>query len=97
MNFTQYKNNRFKNGEYHPSYSVQIEREKASSIEPTQKQVQYRDDLHKFCIQKGIVKDSFKIRRTKQGISSDIRAFITILKKHGFEDEFFGRSAEDGK
>lgn len=95
MNSVHARNNRYKNGEWNPSRATAIARAKASSIEPTQKQVQYRDDLYKFCIQKGLVGAGFKILRTKQGITSNIRALITILKKNGFDDEFFG--CEGGK
>lgn len=93
MNFVQAKNNRYKNGEYNPNRSIQIAKEKASSIEPTRKQVQYRDALYKFCLQKGIVGEGFRIYRTKQGISANIRAFKSILRKNGLADEFFAVEA----
>lgn len=95
MNMEQAKHNRFKNGEYNPSHSKAIAKDKAKSIEPTQKQVQFRDDLYKFCLQKGLVKDGFRIYRTKQGINTNIRAFITILEKNGLADEFFGAKEND--
>lgn len=90
MNGVHAKNNRYKNGEYNPSYSNQIVKEKAKSIDPTQKQVQFRDDLLNFCRQKGLMRDGFKIGRTRQGISSNIYALKTILKKNGLDGEFFG-------
>lgn len=95
MNSVHARNNRYKNGEYNPSRATAIAREKASSICPTQKQVQYRDALYKFCIQKGLVGAGFKIGRTRQAITSNIRAFITILKKNGLEDEFFQKGGKD--
>ena len=98
VNTVHVKNNRYKNGWYNPSYSNMIAKEKAKSIEPTQKMVQYRDTLYKYCLQKGLVRDGFKIRRTKQGISSDIRALLTVLRKNGLADEFFGGNVkEDGE
>ena len=90
MNFVHANNNRYKNGEYKPlDHSLQIARDKARSIEPSIKQLQYRDNLYDFCLQKGIVREGFQLGRTKQGISSDIRALITILQKNGLTDEFF--------
>lgn len=91
MNGVHAKNNRYKNGWYDPRYSPLIAKEKAKSIDPTQKQVQYRDALYKFCLQKGIVSDGFRLFRTRKGISSNIRALITILKKNSLCDEFFGK------
>lgn len=96
MNTIHAKNNRRKNGEYNPSYSRQIAREKAESIEPTQKQKQYRDALYEFCLQKGLVWDGFKICRTKQGMHSNIQALISILEKNGLADEFFGGNGKEG-
>lgn len=95
-NFVHANNNRYKNGEYSPlDHSLQIAKEKARSIEPSIKQLQYRDNLYEFCLQKGIVGEYFKLSRTKQGISSDIRALITILEKNGLAGEFFGGKAKE--
>lgn len=58
-------------------------------------QIEYRDALYKFCIDKGIVGDGFKTGRTNREISANIRAFITILSKHRFADEFFGKNHEE--
>jgi hypothetical protein len=91
MNTYHYKNNIVKNGEWNPDHSVALVKEKARSIEPTTKQVVYRDDLYNFCVQKGLVKPGFKLYRTKGGISSNIQAFMTILRKNGLVDEFIGR------
>lgn len=88
MNTVHAKNNRYKNGWYNPSYSNQIAKEKAESIEPSLKQVKYRDDLYKFCLQKGIVREGFRLGRTKQTIRSNIAAFQTIIRKNGLVDEF---------
>lgn len=89
MNVTHFKNNTYKNGEYNPHISVQMAKEKAKSIEPTQKQAEYRDALYKFCVQKGIVGEWFTLRRTNRGISSNIQALKSTLRKNGLADEFF--------
>ena len=90
MNRIQYKNNIYKNGDYTPNHSIRLVKDKIHSIEPTIKQAQYLDDLYKFCVRKGLVRDSFKISRTKQGMRSSIKALITILQKNGLAEEFFG-------
>ena len=90
MNTYQKKDNIFKNGWYHPDHSKAMANEKKTSKVPTMKQVKYRDDLYNFCVQKGLLRDGFPLARTKQGITSNIRAFRTIIKKNGLEDEFFG-------
>ena len=94
MNMTQTKNNIYKNGEYNPDHSRQIAKEKAKSIVPTSNQVKFRDDLYDFCIQKGIVREGFTVRRTKQGINANIRALLSILSKNGLREEFFARNAK---
>ena len=96
MNTVHARNCRYKNGEYNPHVSAIMAREKATSIEPTKKQVKFRDDLHKFCLQKGVVGEGFRISRTKQGISANIRAFISVLKKNGLLDEFFAVEVDNG-
>lgn len=88
MNMVHCKNNRYKNGEYNPNHSKALVREKAESIAPSQAQKEYRDALYKFCIEKGIIK-SFPLGRTRQAINANIRAFISILRKHGLDDEFY--------
>ena len=97
MNTVHAKNNRYKNGEYNPDHSLHIAREKARSIEPYIKQLKYRDNLYEFCLQKGLMREDFKLRRTKQGISSAIRALITILEKNGLADEFFAEVTDNAK
>lgn len=92
MNGVQYKNNIYRNGEYSPNRSRQIAKEKARSIEPGLKQLKYRDDLYKFCIEKEIVSEGFSLYRTKQGIRANIRALISIIKKNGLTEEFFARN-----
>lgn len=69
--------------------------DKAKSIEPSVAQVKYRDDLYKFIVEKGVARDNFKLGRTKQMISKDIRSFWTIISKHRLEDEW-NRRANDG-
>lgn len=91
MNTYQYKDNLYKNGEWKLDRSEAMAKENRRSKVPTAKQQKYRDELYKFCLQKGVLKDGFPLARTKCGMQSNIRAFITILKKNGLEDEFFGR------
>lgn len=95
MNTYLTKNNIYKNGEWHPCHSKAMAVEKSKSILPTKDAVEYRDALYKFCVEKGIVGDSFRLGRTKQAISANIRAFITILNKHGLADEFFKKEKEN--
>ena len=95
MNAVHAKNNRYKNGEYNPSYSFRWAKEQAKSIEPSIKMLQYRDELYKFCVQNGLIRDSFKLGRTKQTIKSNIYALKTILRKNGLDGEFFG-GADNG-
>ena len=94
MNMVQWKNNLYKNGEYNPDNSKAMAVEKARSIVPTSNQVKYRDALYAFCVQKGIVREGFTIRRTKQGINSNIHALLSILRKNGLDEEFFARNAK---
>lgn len=96
MNRYQAKNNIYKNGWWHPDNSVALAIDKRKSKAPTMDQLKYRDDLYEFCVQKGVLKDGFPLGRTKSGLQSNIRAFITILKKNGLADEFFERRKEDG-
>lgn len=95
MNTYHYKNNTYKNGWYRPDHSKAMEKEKAKSIEPTTKQEEYRDVLYKFCVQKGIVGDGFKMQRTNRGISANINALRTIIVKNGFADEFWGERKDN--
>lgn len=97
MNMVHWKNNLYKNGEYNPSVSRTMAQEKARSITPTAKQLLYRDALYDFCIQKGIVKEGFRLSRTKQGIHSNIRSLITILEKNGLAEEFFSKRKTTGR
>ena len=94
MNTFQVKNNIYKNGEYKPDNSKAMLKEKARDIVPTSKQVKYRNDLYDFCIQKGIVREGFSLFRTKQGITSNIRALLYIVKKNGLIEEFVARNAK---
>lgn len=93
MNGIHSKNNIYKNGEYNNHFADRFEMAQ-SRKEPTMSQIEYRDALYKFCINKGIVRDGFRIGRTNREISANIRALITILSKHGFADEFFGKNHE---
>ena len=95
MNRIHSKNNLFISGAYNPSYSRALAQEKAKDIVPSTAQAEFRDNLYKFCNEKGLIRDGFKMRRTKQGITSNINARITIIKKNGLYDEFFkNQSAE---
>lgn len=89
MNGIHAKNNLFRSGAYNPSYSIELAKEKAKDIVPRVAQAEFRDNLYKFCNEKGLIRDGFKMRRTKQGIASNIHALITIIKKNGLYDEFF--------
>lgn len=94
MNYTQAKNNIYRSGQYHPDHSRKLQKDKAT--EPTGKQILYRNDLYKFCLEKGIVRDSFVLGRTNREISSNINAFRTILRKNGLVEEFCNRNKERG-
>ena len=94
MNTVHLKNNIYKNGEYDPHISSKIAKEKAKNKVPSISQAKYRDALYKFCVEKGIVGDSFRLGRTKQNISANINAMKTILRKHGLADEFFKKEKE---
>ena len=89
MNEVHAKNNLFRSGAYSPSYSRELAKEKAKDIVPSVAQTEFRDNLYKFCNEKGLIRNGFKMRRTKQGIASNIHALITIIKKNGLYDEFF--------
>ena len=97
MNRIHAKNNMYKSREYNPNHSIRLVKDKAQSIEPSKKQVQYRDELYKFCVQKGIVRDGFRISVTKNGIRANIYALITILRKNGYADEFFGMNEQSAE
>lgn len=58
---------------------------------PTDKQMQYHRALVAFCKERGIPVGPFERFGNKDDCSSKIRAMITVLKKHGLADEFFGR------
>lgn len=95
MNGVHAKNNRFRSGEYSPSRSKALAKEQAKDIAPSLRQAKFRDDLYKFCAEKGLIRNDFKFARTKQGIASNINALITIIKKNGLGDEFFGKKPEE--
>ena len=88
MNQTHAKNNRYKNGEYNKHYADRFEMAQ-SNKEPTMSQLEYRDALYKFCLEKGIIRDGFPLGRTRLQMRSNIKAFITILEKNGLAKEFF--------
>ena len=90
-NLYQTKNNIFRNGEYAPDISKAMKKERATNIVPSLRQEKFRNDLYKFCVQNGLIRDGFPLGRTKKQISANIRAFITILRKNGLHDEFFNK------
>ena len=90
MNQTHAKNNRYKNGEYNKHFADRYEMSKKQRIkEPTMSQVEYRDALYKFCLEKGVIREGFLRGRTRTQVCSNISAFITILRKNGLADEFY--------
>lgn len=97
MNRTQYKNNLYKNGEYNKHFSDRLEIAKGKKIEPSRSQLQYRDALYKFCVEKQVVRDGFRLGRTNREISANIQALITILKNHNLTDEFYQKQNQPVK
>ena len=57
--------------------------------EPTMSQIEYRDALYNFCLQKGVIREGFLTGRTRLQMRSNIKALITILNKNGLAQEFF--------
>lgn len=92
-----YKDNLYKNGEYRPNHSAAMKKEKARNITPTKKQVEYRDALYNFCLKKGILKGGFPLSRTESGMRSNIRAFISIIKKNGLMDVYLEERKDNEK
>ena len=89
MNGIHAKNNRYKNGEYNKHYADRYEMAQ-SRKEPTMSQIEYRDALYKFCLGKGVIREGFLLGMTRTQVRSNISAFITILRKNGLADEFYG-------
>lgn len=96
MNTYHWKDNLYKNGLWKPDHSKAMAVEKARRSEPTTKQVEYRDALYKFCVQKGLIRYGFKLQRTNRGISSNIAALRTIIVKNGLADECWGERKDNG-
>ena len=92
MNEIHRKNNIYKNGEYKIHFTDRVEIGKISK-EPTMSQIEYRDALYKFCLQKGVI-SGFPLGKTRLRVRSNIRAFITILEKNGLAEEFFETSKQ---
>lgn len=88
MNRTHARNNIYKNGEYNIHFADRIKAAQRTK-EPTMSQLEYRNALYQFCLQKGVIREVFPLGRTRSNISSNIRAFITILNKNGLAKEFF--------
>lgn len=88
MNRTHSRNNIYKNGEYNIHFADRLKAAQ-SKIIPTMSQIEYRNALYQFSLQKGVIQEGFPLGRTRSQISSNIRAFITILRKNGLDKEFF--------
>ena len=88
MNGTHSKNNRYKNGEYNKHFADRYEMAQ-SRKEPTMSQIEYRDALYKFCLEKGVIREGFLCGRTRLQVRSNISALLTILRKNGLSDEFY--------
>ena len=58
MNKTHARNNRYKNREYNKHYADRYEMSQ-SRKEPTMPQIEYRDDLYKFCLEKALFERDF--------------------------------------
>ena len=58
----------------------------------TQKQYDYYKSLLDFLRQKGCDTSSFDNPKSKYDISSYINGIITVLRKNGWVNEFFGKS-----
>lgn len=95
MNQTHAKNNRYKNGEYNKHYADRFEMSQ-SNKEPTMSQIEYRDALYKFCLEKGVIREGFLCGRTRLQIRSNISALLTILYKNGLADEFYETHKPNG-
>ena len=92
MNEVHAKNNRYKNGEYNKHYADRFEMAQSKKA-PTMSQIEYRDALYNFCLQKGVI-SVFPLGKTRLKVHSNIRAFITILNKNGLAEEFFETSKQ---
>ena len=92
MNEVHAKNNRYKNGEYNKHYADRFEMAQRNKA-PTMSQIEYRDALYKFLLQKGAI-SVFPLGKTRSNVHSNIRAFITILNKNGLAEEFFETSRQ---
>lgn len=95
MNREQTKQNMIASGRYKDERVVAYAKEQASNIVPSIEQKEYRDALYMFLRGKGIVRDGFKLGKTRQMIHRDIRALYTIITKHGLWDEW-NRRADNG-
>lgn len=82
-------------GAYKSEQVAAYAKERASNIVPSIAQKEYRDALYMFLREKGIVHDGFKLGKTRRMMHTNIRAFSTIITKHGLWDEW-NRRAVDG-
>lgn len=94
MNYIQSKNNIYRSGQYHPDHSRKLLKDTGTM--PTGKQILYRNALYDFCKEKGLMRAGFHLGRTNREISANIKAFRTILQKHGLVGEFIEKSKERG-
>ena len=91
MNGIHSRNNRYKNGEYNKHFADRYEMAQRNN-EPTMSQIEYRDALYKFCLEKGVIREGFLCGRTRLQLRSNIKALITILNKNGLADEFYEKN-----
>ena len=96
MNDYLYKRNLYKNGVWQPDNSKAWAKDRAKDISPTKAQIQYRDSLYDFIAQKGLVRDGFKLGRTKKAVTANIYAFYTILRKNGLVEEYIANQMVKG-
>lgn len=92
MNCIQSKNNIYRNGQHHPDHSKKLLKD--TGTEPTGKQILYRNDLYKFCLEKGLIHEGFRLGRTNREIAANINALKVIVQKNGLVDEFCRRREE---
>ena len=96
LNTEQSIQNAIAHGLYKTDHVMAIVKEQSRSIEPSVSQVAYRDALYKFLLEKGVVREGFPLGRSKSGITSNIRAYWTLIRKHGLVDEWMGRGDHHG-
>lgn len=92
MNLIQMANNVYKSGSHKPNYRTTMA-VKDHLNTPTQAQAKYRNALYKFLREKGLVQ-GLQLYGDKQGMRSNIKAFLTIIERHGLMEERMSRKDE---